>query len=293
MLPAFELLTPSTIAEAVKMKLETGGKFLAGGTDILVDMHSGKERYATLIDIKGLGELKRFESAQGLEFGALTPHRAFERSSLVRERYTALFEGCSQVGSPQIRARGTVGGNICNAVPSADSIGPLLVFDADCVIAGAQGERRVPLCGFFTGARKTVLGEGELLKSVILGEPAKGSGSAYSKYTRRNAMDLALFGVSCYIVLDKGRVEAVRIALTTASPTPMRATDAEAFLTGKALGEAALGEALLREAAELVAKQARPRSSWRSSAEFRLALARELALRTVGLAAERAKGAAQ
>jgi CO/xanthine dehydrogenase FAD-binding subunit len=218
----------------------------------------------------------------------LTPHRTFELNDLVIKRYTALFEGCSQVGSSQIRVRGSVGGNICNAVPSADSVGPLLVFDASCVIAGIQGEsvveRTVSLCEFFTGPKKTVLGEGELLKCVFLPDPALGSGSAYTKYTRRNAMDLALFGVSCYIVPDGDKVQTIRIALTTAAPTPMRATDAEAFLTGITLTEAAL-----KEAAELAAGQAKPRTSWRSPAELRITLAKELTIRTVRLAAERAK----
>ena len=285
MLPAFELLTPLTVSEACGMKLKTGGKFFAGGTDILVEMHGGKECYSVLIDLKGVAGLKYFDTKKGLEFGALTTHREFELSALVRERYTALFEGCSQVGSSQIRVRATVGGNICNAVPSADSVGPLLVLGADCVIAGKEGERRAPLCDFFRGARKTVLGEAELLKGLIVPEPAKGSGSAYTKFTRRRAMDLALFGVSCYIVLDGDRIETVRIALTTAAPTPIRATDAETFLTGKTLGES-----VINEAAELAAAQAKPRSSWRSSAEFRRALTRNLSARTIRLAAERAKG---
>jgi CO/xanthine dehydrogenase FAD-binding subunit len=292
MLPAFELLTPSTIDEAVRMKLETGGKYLAGGTDVFVAMHGAKERYATLIDLKGIEELKGFKTgsgaSDGIDFGALTPHRVFEMNGLIKERYTALFEGCSGVGSPQIRVRGTVGGNICNAVPSADSVGPLLVFNAACVFVGEEGERETPLCEFFTGARKTVLGENGLLKRIILPEPAEKSGSAYIKYTRREAMDLALFGVSCYIALDKDHIQTARIALTTAAPTPIRATDAEAFLAGRAPGEAEF-----REAADLAATQARPRSSWRSSAEFRTALAKELTFRAIGLAAERARGAVQ
>jgi len=288
MLPAFELLTPLTLAEAVRMKLETGGKFIAGGTDILVAMHNSKDRYATLIDLKGIGELRRFEAKQGLEIGSLTTHRSLELNPLIKERYTALYEGCSRVGSSQIRVRGTIGGNICNAVPSADSIGPLLVFGASCVIAGPDGERTAALADFFTGPGKTVLGEAELLKCVLVPEPAENSGSAYTKYTRRNSMDLALFGVSCYIALEGGLMKTVRIALTTAAPTPMRATDAEAFLTGKAPGEA-----VFREAAELVASQAKPRSSWRSSAEFRIALAKELTVRTAGLAVKRAEGSAQ
>ena len=270
------------------MKIETGGKFLAGGTDILPAMHSGKEYYPVLIDLKNIAELNCFRTEGGLEFGALTPHSVFEASSLIKEHYTALFEGCSQVGSPQIRARGSIGGNICNAVPSADSIGPLLVFDAACVIAGINGERTIGLCDFFTGAKKTVLAEGELLKQIIVPKPEEGAGSAYTKFTRRNAMDLALFGVSCRIVLDGDRVRVARIALTTAAPTPMRATDAETFLTGKVPGEA-----VLKEAAELAARQAKPRTSWRSTAEFRTVLAKELTVRTAGLTVKRANGEAQ
>jgi len=288
MLPAFELLTPATVAEACKMKLETKGKFLAGGTDIFVGMHGGKERYETLIDLKGVEELKGFETKDGLSFGALTAHRTLEQNSLVKERYTALYEGCSQVGSSQIRIRGTVGGNICNAAPSADSIGPLLVFDATCVIAGANGRRELPLSEFFTGPKKTVLGEGELLERILVPNPVNGSGSAYTKYTRRRAMDLALLGVSCYAKLDaKGKIEVARIALTTAAPTPIRATNAEQFLAGKALDGA-----VLKEVSELVAKQAQPRSSWRSSAEFRIELVKELTVRTLSLAEKRAKGEA-
>jgi len=285
MLPVFDLLTPETLEEAFRMKSETGGKFLAGGTDLFVAMHSGKKRYPVLIDIKGIRELNYFETRGGLEFGALTTHRAVETNSLIRERYTALYEGCSRVGSVQIRARGTVGGNICNAVPSADSVGPLLVFDAVCSIAGQGTERRLPLCEFFTGPGKTVLGENELLKGISISEAVPSSGSAYIKFTRRNAMDLAMFGVSCCLVLDGNRVGKARIALTTAAPTPMRAVNAEEFLTGKELGEA-----VIRETAALAASEAKPRSSWRSSAEFRLALAKELTARALKLAADRAKG---
>jgi CO/xanthine dehydrogenase FAD-binding subunit len=220
-----------------------------------------------------------------LVIGALTKHRALEISPLIKKKFTALFEGCSQVGSVQIRCRGTVGGNICNAVPSADSIGPLLVFGSSCVVSGLAGERTVPLCDFFKGPKRTVLGEDEILKSVIVPLPEERSGSAYTKYTRRNAMDLALFGVSCYLALDEeDRIKNIRIALTTAAPTPMRAFEAEKKLIGRLPDGALAGEA-----GELVASEARPRSSWRSSAEFRIKLAKELTGRTMLFAAQRAK----
>ncbi len=286
MLPEFDLIIPKTLEEACSLKLQ-GGRILAGGTDVLVSMHGGALQPRTLIDIKGLCELRGMtETEEGLDIGALTTHREIEVSPLIRQKYTALFEGCSQVGSMQIRFRGTLGGNICNAVPSADSTGPLLALGAVCVIAGSQGERVVPLSDFFTGAKSTVLKDDELLKRVLLPLPASQSGSCYSKFTRRNAMDIALYGVSCYIALRDEKIEAARISLTTAAPTPIRAYEAEKVLIGQIPGEA-----LAAEAGKCARAEARPRSSWRSSAEFRLALTEELTARTVMTAVQRAREA--
>ena len=286
MLPEFDLIFPETVAEACALKLQ-GGRILAGGTDVLVSMHGGVLRPRTLIDIKALTELRGvMETEEGLDIGALTTHREMEVSPLIRKRYTALYEGCSQVGSMQIRFRGTLGGNICNAVPSADSTGPLLSLGAVCVVAGPEGERRVPLCEFFTGPKRTVLTEGELLKRILLPWPEKHAGSCYTKFTRRNAMDIALYGVSCYIALQDERIASARIALTTAAPTPIRAYEAEKVLIGRVPDGA-----LAAEAGECARTEARPRSSWRSSAEFRLQLTGELTARTVMAAVERAKEA--
>jgi CO/xanthine dehydrogenase FAD-binding subunit len=283
MLPEFELYIPSTLREACAYKAG-GAKALAGGTDIFVAMHNGSERPAALVDLKGLEELKTFETRGGLIIGALTVHEALAYHPEVRGRYQAIFDGCSQVGSSQIRHRGTVGGNVCNAAPSADSISPLLVHDAVCVISGPRGERRTPLSEFFTGPKRTVLEGDELLKELRLEEPGILSGSAYYKYTRRNAMDLALFGVAVYMELtDEGRIWKARVAMTTAAPTPMRACGTEALLEG-----GLPGEKLFREAGLLAAEEISPRSSWRSSAEFRVALAKSLTPRTLTRAFERA-----
>ncbi len=286
MLPAFDLIIPGTLTEACALKLQ-GGRILAGGTDVLVSMHGGALQPRTLIDIKALDELKGMqETPEGLDIGALITHRELEVSPLIRQKYTALFEGCSQVGSMQIRFRGTLGGNICNAVPSADSTGPLLALGAVCIIAGSQGERSVPLSDFFTGAKHTVLKEDELLKRVLLPLPAARSGSCYTKFTRRNAMDIALYGVSCYVALRDEKIAAARIALTTAAPTPIRAYEAEKLLIGRIPDGA-----LAAEAGKCARAEARPRSSWRSSAEFRLALTEELTARTVTTAVQRAREA--
>jgi CO/xanthine dehydrogenase FAD-binding subunit len=286
MLPDFELYEPKTIEEACRLKKELKAQILAGGTDVLVAMHGGGSRPAALIDIKNIDELHAFrEDGKSLILGALTLHRTVEDEPLFKKQYTALYEGCSQVGSVQIRYRGTLGGNICNAVPSADSVGPLLVFGTNCVISSGTSERTVPLEEFFLAPKKTVLSENEILKELILPKPKPKTGSCYIKYTRRRAMDLALCGYSILISLDDNDViTEARVALTTCAPTPTRAKNTEAFLLGKTAGELDIDEL-----GRISVSDAKPRSSWRSSAEFRLALIEELSGRAFRTALLRAK----
>lgn len=284
MLNAFELYTPATVEEACRCRAETGGTLLAGGTDVLVAMHGGKA-HTVLIDLKGLAPLQGIrETETHWHLGALTPHYAIEADPVWRARCTCLYEGCSQVGSVQIRHRGTLGGNLCNAVPSADSAGPLLALDAVCRIASPAGVRDVPLTEFFLGARRTVLGPDELLQEIVVPKPVPHTGSCYIKYTRRRAMDLALCGVTVLVTLDGGRIATARVALTTAAPTPIRAPGAEAYLQGRQADRVDLAELGRRTAAD-----ASPRTSWRASTEFRLTLLEELAGRAFTTALARAK----
>lgn len=267
------------------MALDTGGTFLAGGTDVFVAMHAGTFLPETLISLSSIDELRevRFDD-DGLVFGSLVNHRFFELNTFVRDRYTAIYEGCANVGSPQIRNRGTVGGNLCNGLPSVDSAGPLLVFDAVLTIAGVDYERSVPLNDFYLGPKRTVLQRGELLKSIFVPKPADNSTSCYIKYTRRNAMDLALLGVSVYLALDTlGVIADTRIALTTAGPTPIRASKAEMYLVGEKPSEALFARASLTAESEAL-----PRTSWRASKEFRLKLVEVLTKRALDRAYQRA-----
>ena len=164
MLPKFELYMPDTMEEACRLKAE-GAEVVAGGTDVFVNMHGGKDRSGKVVDIKNIPTLQghTFDEAQGLDLGALTTHREIELWDVIKKHYRAMFEGCSRVGSVQIRTRGTLGGNICNGAPSADSIGPMLVHDARVVAAGPAGEREVPLHAFYLGLKKLDLGPDELL----------------------------------------------------------------------------------------------------------------------------------
>ncbi len=287
MLSSYELYEPKTIQEACELKKTDGAKIVAGGTDIYVSMHNGSLKPTALIDIKGIPELKEIrEEDEHWFFGALTPHRYFEESDLFWEKYTALSEGCSQVGSVQIRQRGTVGGNICNAVPSADSVAPLLLFDTDCVVTSADGERIVPLKDFFLGPKRTVLKEDEILKGLKIYKPAERTGSRYIKYMRRKAMDLALCGCSVLVTLgETDTIVKARVALTTSAPTAIRVPDAEDYLTGKKADEVdavAFGQ--------ICAEHASPRSSWRSSAEFRLTIIQNMAEAAYQTALQRARG---
>lgn len=287
MLPDFELYEAETVAEACRLKRDRKARILAGGTDVIVAMHGGALRPEALVDIKRIKALQGIrDTGDALVFGSLTSHHEIEEEPLYQKTYTALYEGCSQVGSVQIRYRGTLGGNICNAVPSADSIGPLLVFDARCVIASETAERTVSLAEFFTGPKRTVLQEDEILKEIIVPKPRPGTGSCYIKYTRRKAMDLALCGCSVLVALsDEGKIVHARVALTTLAPTPIRARQAEAYLLNKSAGEIDAAEL-----GRLTASDAKPRSSWRSSAELRLTLIEELAGQAFSKALARAKG---
>lgn len=288
MLPKFELLIPQTLEEALAILAEKGRncKVVAGGTDVFVDMHGKYEPCDFVMDIKQLSELKElsFDSERGAIIGALTTHHTLDRSPIIRQYYPALFEGASQVGSVQIRHRGTIGGNICNAVPSGDTLGPLLALNAVAVIAGPDGQREIPLEEFFLEPKKTALKPTELLVKILLPAPGK-SRSAYIKFTRRGAMDLALLGASASLSLDEnGICRDVRISLTTCAPVPMRAKQAEAIMEGQLPTDACILEAGLA-----ASREARPRTSWRCTEEYRRDVLKEIVPNVIRIAMERAE----
>ncbi|MFR6040844.1 MAG: FAD binding domain-containing protein [Dysosmobacter welbionis] len=162
---------PDTLGSR-RLKAE-GAEVVAGGTDVFVNMHGGKDRSGKVVDIKNIPTLQghTFDEAQGLDLGALTTHREIELWDVIKKHYRAMFEGCSRVGSVQIRTRGTLGGNICNGAPSADSIGPMLVHDARVVAAGPAGEREIPLHNFYLGLKKLDLRPDELLVRIRIPAP--------------------------------------------------------------------------------------------------------------------------
>ena len=288
MLPKFEILKPATLAEASAMKKQYGdaARFYAGGTDILVMMREGKMSVEYLIDIKGLAELKNIKTLECgcLKIGAACTFNEIIANEKIKSDYPELVDGMARIGSLQVRNLATIGGNIANAIPSADSAPCLLIADAKVEIASAEGIRQVPVCEFWLGHRKTVLQEGELISAFILPAKKPNAGAYYYKYTRRKAMDIALFGVGVYVEMTDGKCTDARVAMATAAPTPIRVKEAEEYMIGKALTEEEL-----KQAGEIAAAAINPRSSVRSSAEYRKQLAKVLTPRAAAKALSRVK----
>ena len=288
----FELSLPRTVDDCLKILSERGGeaKLVAGGTDLLPQLKNGLLKPAYVVDLSGVPALKAVSSAngQGLRLGSAVTARAIELDPQIRARYASLAESGAMVGSVQVRNLATVGGNLCNAAPSADMAPPLLALDAEAVIVGPKGERRLPLAAFFVGVRNTVLAAEELLLELVVPSPGPHSGGHYLRHTPRRELDIAVVGVASQLTLRDGLCGKARIALASVAPTPVRAAAAEAALVGQPVTPA-----LIERAAELAIDAARPISDQRGSADFRRHLVRVLTRRTLTVALARARNTRQ
>ena len=286
----FDLTLPRTVDDCLKILSERAGdtKLVAGGTDLLPQLKNGLLKPARVVDLSGVAALRTVSMANGggLRLGAAVTARAIELDARIRSTYAALAESGALVGSVQVRNLATVGGNLCNAAPSADMAPPLIALDAEAVIAGPKGQRRVPLASFFVGVRRTVLAADELLLELVVPDPGRGSGGQYLRHTPRRELDIAVVGVASQITLADGVCGKARIALASVAPTPVRAAAAEDALTGQAMTPA-----LIERAAELAVDAARPISDQRGSADYRRHLVRVLTRRTLTAALERARAA--
>jgi len=283
----FHLALPRSIDDCLKLLGERGPecKLVAGGTDLLPQMKNGLVKPTSVVDLSGVTDLRvlRRQDGSGLRVGAAVTAREIELDPFTRSAYPALAESGALVGSVQIRNLATVGGNLCNAAPSADMAPPLMALEAEAIVAGPRGRRRVPLADFFTGVRRTVLGPDELLVELIVPAPGPRSGGQYLRHTPRRELDIAVVGVASQIALSDGVCSKARIALAAVAPTPIRATAAERALEGQPL----TAEQIAR-AANLAMEAARPISDQRGSADFRRHLVGVLTRRTLTKALERA-----
>lgn len=245
MLGDFRYVKPATVAEALDYIAEPGSIVLAGGTDLLLKLRSGRLRPRLVVDIKAIGQFRGIErQADGsLRIGALTSVQEVAASSLAAG-YQALAEGARVLGCLEIRHRATVGGNICNASPGADTVPGLLLYDAQAVVIGKAGQRVMPVWELLAGPGKVNL-QGELLQAILLPPPADGAQSRYYRRSRVKGMDLAGVGVAVYAQDGaSGGATQVRIALGAVLPVVSRMRDAEALLAGKPLTPALMEEAI-------------------------------------------------
>ena len=263
-----EYFEPKTVSEALSVLAKHGAeaKVIAGGTDVMVDIKF-KEEPGGLVNIKKIPGLSGItENGAGLRIGALTTIREIETSALVREKLPVLWEAAHQFASLQVRDTATIGGNICRASPSGETLAPLLVLEAAGKCAFSDGEKTLPFTSFFQGPGKSSAGANGLLTEIDIPYPAAGSKGVYLKHAVRGAMDIAMVGVAVMLTPDAGNnnVQDVRIGLGAVAPTPIRAPKTEALLRGKPLTAA-----LIKEAGALAATESSPISDQRSSAENR------------------------
>jgi carbon-monoxide dehydrogenase medium subunit len=286
----FEYAAATTVDEAVSLLSASGdrAKVLAGGTDILVQLREGLRDAELVVDIKKVPELTQidFRPERGLRLGAAVPcYRIYEDPKLVAA-YPALADSAHIIGGWQIQSRASIGGNLCNSSPAADSIPTLIAYNVTCHIAGPQGTRSVPVAEFCTGPGRNVLGRGEFLVSLEFPPPEKHAGAHYLRFIPRNEMDIAVVGAAAWLRLDSSgkQVDAARIALGAVAATPLFAAEASAAIVGKPANEPTWNEA-----AELAKKIARPISDMRGPAEYRVHLVGVLVQRALEKADQRAR----
>lgn len=278
----FEYRKPGSLSETLRLLKNEGAhiKVMAGGTDLILQIKQGQISPSLVLDVKNVPELNRLEwnEAGGLHIGAAVPLSKLLASAIVSERFNILAQACSVIGSMQIRNLGTVGGNICNAAPSADSAPALLCLGARAIVASNTGTRKVNLDDFFVAPGKTIMGSNELLIEIEVPTPPPHSAGCYMRHTTREEMDIAVAGVASFLTLSprSKKPKEVRIALGAVAPTPLRVHGAEAMLIGKAVTQR-----IIEEVAEKAAEEANPISDIRASAEYRRELVKVLTRRTL------------
>ena len=286
------LYQAQSVQDAVALRVaHPQAQIIAGGSDVLVQMREGKRAGAELISIYGLDELRgvAMEEDGTLRIGSLTSFSHITRDPLIQQHMLVLGEAVDQVGGPQIRNIGTIGGNTCNGVTSADSASTLFAYDAVIELTGPEGVRRVPIQDFYIRAGQVDIRPGEIQTGILISkESYADTHGFYIKYAMRNAMDIATLGTSVNVRLsaDKRTVERARVAFGVAGPVPLRAKTAEALAAGKPL-TAGLAE----EFAKAVKEDIHPRDSWRAAKDFRMHIAVECAKRAFREAVKRAGGA--
>lgn len=287
---AIDYQAPTSLSEAVSIMAANGDRArpLAGGTDVLVQLRGGRREADVVMDTKKIPELNTLNLGDnGLQLGAAVPCYRIYQDSAVAAAYPGLIDAAGMIGSIQIQGRATVGGNLCNAAPSGDTIPPVITLGGEAHINGPNGWRTMPAENFCTGPGRNALENGELLVAIQLPAPAANSGTAYLRFIPRNEMDIAVAGVSSTVQLDASgqTIQSARIALASVGPTPILATAAGDSLAGKAVSDEAIAEA-----GRLASEAATPITDMRGTIRQRHHLVDVLTRRTLNIAIRRARG---
>ena len=286
----FEYLEPTSIQEAIALLERHDGKarIIAGGTDLLVQMRRRTIKPEYVINIGNIHWLDyiKYDENEGLKIGALTTIRTLERSPQVQQRYPVISQAASQLASVGVRNLATLGGNLCNAAPSADTAPPLIALSARARIVGPEGERVVPLEDFFTGPGSTILKKGEILTEIQVPVLQPRTGAVYLKHDIRGTLDLAIVGAAVAITLEpRSEVcQDARVVLGAVAPTPMRARLAEESLKGKEINRA-----IIEKSAQVASTESKPITDVRAPAAYRGEMVKVFAQRAITEALRLAK----
>lgn len=288
---SFDYIAPGSVDEILSALAGQNGhaKILCGGTDLLVQLREGRRTAGLVVDVKHIPELTEvaFDPKTGLRIGAAASCHQICSDPNVANRYPGLIDGIHLIGGVQIQNRASVGGNLCNASPAADSIPALIVHEAICNIAGPNGGRTVSVEEFCIAPGQNALQAGEILVSINIPTPKQNFGAGYLRFIPRNEMDIAVVGAGASVVLDAdgSRFVSSRIALGAVAPTPLFTPEAGAFLSGKVITRENV-----KEAARLAQALAKPITDLRGTAEHRKHLCAVLTERALNIAIQRAGG---
>ncbi len=287
---AFDFAAATTVDEVVALLQEKGdgARVMCGGTDLLVALREGRRKAELVIDVKRIPETTElsYHAQSGLTLGAAVPCYRMYDDKAVAAAYPGLMDSAGLIGGVQIQGRASMGGNLCNASPAADSIPTLIAYAAICHIAGPNGRRQVPVEEFCLAPGRTVLGAGEFLVSLHIPAPQPGFGAAYLRFIPRNEMDIAVVGVGASVQLDESgdNFVSARIALGAVAPKPLFVAAA-----GDALAGLPVNADSLAKAAQIAQDAATPISDMRGTAEYRKHMTAVLTRRTLEKAIERAR----
>lgn len=286
----FKFTAPTDLTEAVGLKAvhKSAASVLAGGTDLLVFMRAGRKRPEWVIDVKKIPELNEMTvSEQGLTLGASVSCRKIYGHPQIAQRYPAMVDSASLIGGIQVQGRATVGGNLCNAAPSADIVPTLIALNAVANVTSKRGRRQVPVAEFCTAPGKTVLEDDEILVSIGVPAPAANSGARFLRFIPRNEMDIAEANVAAWVHLDEAHetFQSVRIAIGAVAPRPLYVPEAGAALKGMKINEDNI-----RVAGQIARSAASPIEDMRGTVQHRLQLVAVLTQRALNGAIARARG---